>query len=295
MPEIIEIELYRRLLLPIVGLRVAAIHTPDAWYLKHGLEGDGLRDAVLGKTVVDLRRRGKLLLVDLGEERRDPKADASAEGDGDAEAGVGLDADGDAHADVDVDVVLGLRFGMTGRPLLDGAGPPMTLEYSSNRDETAWDRLTIEFDGGGRLRLNDPRRLGGVELDPVESRLGPDAFTLRRADLRRALQSRAPVKAVLLDQHRIAGLGNMLADECCWRAGIDPARIANGLSEAEIGRLHRAIRSALPAMLETGGSHSGRLEVALRVRGTVCPRDGAPLLRRKIGGRTTYSCPVHQR
>jgi formamidopyrimidine-DNA glycosylase len=171
----------------------------------------------------------------------------------------------------------------------------MTLEYSSNRDETAWDRFTIEFDGGGRLRINDPRRLGGVELDPVESRLGPDAFTLRRADLRRALHSRAPVKAVLLDQHRIAGLGNLLADECCWRAGIDPARIANELSEAEIGRLHRAIRSALPAMLETGGSHSGRLDVALRVRGTVCPRDGTPLLRRTIGGRTTYSCPVHQR
>lgn len=277
MPEIIEIELYRRLLLPIVGLRIAAIHTPDAWYLKHGLEGGALRDAALGKSVVDLRRRGKLLLVDLGEDPRNPQADASGEGD------------------VDVDVVLGLRFGMTGRPLLDGAGPPMTLEYSSSRDETAWDRLTIEFDGGGRMRINDPRRLGGVELDPVESRLGPDAFTLRRADLRRALQSRAPVKAVLLDQHRIAGLGNLLADECCWRAGIDPARIANELSEAEIGRLHRAIRAALPAMLESGGSHSGRLDVALRVRGTVCPRDGAPLLRRTIGGRTTYSCPVHQR
>lgn len=285
MPEIIEIELYRRLLLPIVGLRVAAIHTPDAWYLKHGLDGDTLRDAALGKSVVGLRRRGKLLLVDLGDARGDPPAEASGE--------VGVDVE--ASGEVEVDVVLGLRFGMTGRPLLDGAGPPMTLEYSSNRHETAWDRFTMEFDGGGRLRINDPRRLGGVELDPVESRLGPDAFTLRRADLRRALQSRAPVKAVLLDQHRIAGLGNLLVDECCWRAGIDPARIANDLSEAEIGRLHRAIRSALPAMLETGGSHSGRLDVALRVRGTVCPRDGAPLLRRTIGGRTTYSCPVHQR
>jgi formamidopyrimidine-DNA glycosylase len=282
-PEIIEIELYRRLLLPIVGLRIAAIHTPDAWYLKHGLVGKALRDAALRKSVVALRRRGKLLLVDLGEDQPDPQGDVRGEGDVGVEAGV------------DVDAVLGLRFGMTGRPLLDGAGPPMTLEYSSSRDETAWDRFTIEFDGGGRLRINDPRRLGGVELDPVESTLGPDAFTLRRADLRRALQSRAPVKAVLLDQHRIAGLGNLLADECCWRAGIDPARIANELSEAEIGRLHRAIRSALPAMLETGGSHSGRLDVALRVRGTVCPRDGTPLLRRTIGGRTTYSCPVHQR
>jgi formamidopyrimidine-DNA glycosylase len=286
-PEIIEIELYRRLLLPIVGLRVAAIHTPDAWYLKHGLVGDALRDAALGKSVVALRRRGKLLLVDLGEDLRRPQGDVRGEGD--------VDIGAEVDADVDVDVVLGLRFGMTGRPLLDGAGPPMTLEYSSNRDETAWDRFTIEFDGGGRLRINDPRRLGGVELDPVESRLGPDAFTLRRADLRRALQSRAPVKAVLLDQRRIAGLGNLLADECCWRAGIDPARIASELTEAEIGRLHRAIRSALPAMLETGGSHSGRLDVALRVRGTVCPRDGTPLLRRTIGGRTTYSCPVHQR
>ena len=238
----------------------------------------------VGKRVVALRRRGKLLLVDLAEDRH-----------GDSQDGGGDDVEVDVAVDVEVDVVLGLRFGMTGRPLLDGAGPPMTLEYSSNRQETAWDRFTIEFDGGGRLRINDPRRLGGVELDPVESRLGPDAFTLRRADLRRVLQSRAPVKAVLLDQHRIAGLGNLLADECCWRAGIDPARVANDLSEAEIGRLHRAIRSALPAMLDSGGSHSGRLDVALRVRGTACPGTALRCCGARSVGRTTYSCPVHQR
>ncbi|MFM8972305.1 MAG: formamidopyrimidine-DNA glycosylase, partial [Actinomycetota bacterium] len=73
--------------------------------------------------------------------------------------------------------------------------------------------------------LRDPRRLGAVELNPDESRLGPDALTLTFAQLDRAFATRtAPVKAVLMDQQRIAGLGNMLVDEALWRAAVDPAR-----------------------------------------------------------------------
>jgi formamidopyrimidine-DNA glycosylase len=265
-PEIIEIELYRRSLGGIVGRQVAAVHAPDAWYLKHGVEAGELRAALVGRVVVDVRRRGKLLLVDLADD-----------------------------AGSVADVVLGLRFGMTGRPILDGGLAPLTLEYSSGRDDRIWDRFALDFTDGGQLRINDPRRLGGVELEPDEGRLGPDAFTITRAELRRALQSRAPLKAVLLDQQRIAGIGNMIADECCWRAGIDPARPAGSLTDAEVARLHRALRAALAAMLAAGGSHRGRLEVGLRVRGAVCPKDGTPLQRRTIGGRTTYSCPGHQR
>jgi formamidopyrimidine-DNA glycosylase len=99
---------------------------------------------------------------------------------------------------------------------------------------------------------------------------------------------------VLLDQHRIAGIGNLLADELLWRAGIDPARAGGTLAGDEVQRLHRTIRRVLPQLMARGGSHTGDLQAA-RERGAVCPRDGTPLERRTIGGRTTYSCPAHQR
>ena len=77
--------------------------------------------------------------------------------------------------------------------------------------------------------MNDPRRFGSVEIDPAVDRLGPDATTITTTELAAALASARAVKAVLLDQTRIAGLGNLLVDETLWRAGIDPARIARTL------------------------------------------------------------------
>src|SRR5690606_7502787 len=118
-------------------------------------------------------------------------------------------------------------FGMTGRLLVDGGAAIDRLEYSSDRNDPGWDRFVLTFREGGDLRLRDPRRLGGIELDPDESRLGPDALGLTPAQLRRALDGSAqPLKARLLDQARIAGIGNLLADEILWRAGLDPARPA---------------------------------------------------------------------
>jgi formamidopyrimidine-DNA glycosylase len=156
-------------------------------------------------------------------------------------------------------------------------------------------RCTFAFEGGGHLEMVDPRRLGGVELTPDEDRLGVDALAVGPADLRKALgRSRAPLKAWLLDQHRIAGVGNLLADEMLWRAGLDPARAGTSLSPAEVRRLHRHLRETILELTTRGGSHTGDLQVA-RVRGATCPRDGTPLARRTIGGRTTFSCPKHQR
>jgi formamidopyrimidine-DNA glycosylase len=124
--------------------------------------------------------------------------------------------------------------------------------------------------------------------------LGVDATTITLAQLGAALgASAAPLKARLMDQARIAGLGNLLTDETLWRAGLDPARPAGSLSPAERRRLHRHLRRTLDELTARGGSHTGELQVA-RARGASCPKDGAPLLRRTIGGRTTYSCPRHQ-
>ncbi|HET9730140.1 MAG TPA: formamidopyrimidine-DNA glycosylase, partial [Acidimicrobiia bacterium] len=145
---------------------------------------------------------------------------------------------------------------------------------------------------GGEFMLRDPRRLGAVELDPDESRLGPDAASLTRAQLEHAVDARtAPIKAVLMDQHRIAGLGNLLVDEVLWRASIDPTRAAATLDADERRGLHRAIRDTVRVLSRRGGSHTGDL---LRSVDTPCPRDGAAIQRRTVAGRTTYSCPVHQ-
>jgi len=259
MPEMIEVELYRQVADLAVGRTITRVRAPDDWYLKGGVTAAALRSALRGRTVVGTRRIGKLLLVDT---------------------------DGPT---------IGLRFGMTGRLVVDGRAPIERLEYSSARVEPGWVRFALGFDGMGELRIVDPRRLGGVLLAPDESHLGVDALAVRPAQLRDLFaRSRAPVKAWLLDQSHVAGIGNLLADELLWRAGIDPARPARSLEGAEVRRLHRHLVGTVTDLTARGGSHTGDLYLA-RVRGASCPRDGTPLQRRTIGGRTTYSCPRHQR
>lgn len=255
-PEMIEIELYRRLAERTVGRRIRAVHAPDAWFLK-GTVAAEVAAAVEGERITAADRHGKLLLLRAGPS------------------------------------TLGLRFGMTGRLVVDGDAAIDVLEYGTRRIDPAWDRFTLEVDDGS-LVISDPRRLGGVELDPDVGRLGPDALAITLGQLRVALAgSRTALKARLLDQARVAGLGNLLVDEILWRTGLDPARPAGSLDAAEVARLHRGIRSTVGRLLDAGGSHLGRLQSA-RARGGRCPRCDTELRRRTIGGRTTYSCPVHQ-
>lgn len=259
-PELLEVEAYRRLAEEAVGSRVEEVEAPDPWYLKGGLTPGVLSAALGGTTLARARRRGKLLLLDT--------------------------AGGPT---------LGLRFGMTGRLLLDGRDAVGALLYSSPRPEVRWERFALTLHGGGRLVVSDPRRLGGVVLDPEEERLGPDAAAVGPAELRRALAgSGAALKARLLDQARLAGIGNLLADEILWRAGLSPLRPAGSLDQAETRRLHRHLRATTAELARRGGSHTGDLMPARRA-GAVCPRDGAPLARSTVGGRTTWWCPRHQR
>jgi formamidopyrimidine-DNA glycosylase len=259
-PEILEIERYRRLADRTVGRHIATVDAPDPWFLKGGVDAAQLDGAVGGHTITATRRIGKLLLLDL-----------------------------------QAAPTLGLRFGMTGRLIVDDVAGIDELEYGSTRNEVAWNRFGLTFAEGGNLLVNDPRRLGGVLLDPDESQLGPDALSLTAAQLEHALaDSTAPLKARLMDQHHVAGLGNLLTDEALWRAALDPARAAGSLRPRERRALHAALIDTLTTLGARGGSHTGDLHVARRP-GAVCPRDGAPLQRRTIGGRTTYSCPRHQR
>jgi formamidopyrimidine-DNA glycosylase len=258
-PELPEVEAYRRLAERALGREISRVVAPDAWYLKRGLTRRALRMALGGRRFVGARRRGKTLYLDTSD-------------------------DGP---------VLKLGFGMSGRLVVDGVAGVDNLLYASNAPLGKWDRFAVQFSDGGDLRMRDPRRLGRVELDADENRLGPDAVGLTIAGLRAALgNSTSPLKARLMDQARIAGVGNLIADELLWRAGLDPARPAGSLSATEQRRLHRHLVATVGRLL-VGGSHTGDL---MPERGTdgVCPKDGTPLIRRTIGGRTTWSCPTHQ-
>jgi formamidopyrimidine-DNA glycosylase len=260
-PELAAVDAARRLAARALGRRVAEVVAPDAWYLRGGLDAATLGDALVGRRFVDARRVGKLLLLDT--DKGGP--------------------------------VLGLRFGMSGRLLVDGTAGVDELLYTSNQDLERWDRFGVRFVDGGDMRIRDPRRLGGVELAPPEERLGPDALTLTESDLLQALgRSQAPLKARLLDQARLAGVGNLAADEILWRAGLDPGRPAGTLSPKEVARLHEHLVSTLADLIAKGGSHMGDLQPH-RHAGALCPKDATPLVRRTVGGRTTWSCPKHQR
>ena len=143
--------------------------------------------------------------------------------------------------------------------------------------------------------LVDPRRLGRVRLNPPVEKLGPDAQLITPAQFRAALAAgaAAPVKARLLDQERIAGVGNLLADEICWRARIHPARPVGTLTDAEERRLLRACHGAITDALRDGGVHTLTI-VPFRRQAGACPRDHTPMATGKVGGRTTWWCPAEQ-
>ena len=267
MPELAEVEAYRRLAEGSALARpIAAVEASDAWYLKGGLTAEALTPALVGRSLARAERQGKLLLL--------PTSD-----------------DGP---------VLGLRFGMSGRLMVDGTAGVDDLWYASNRDEVRWDRFALVFADGGRLVMRDPRRLGGVSLDPGLSRLGPDALTITLGQLRlalaphRAAGAAVALKARLMDQSRLAGVGNLAADEILWRAALDPTRPASSLADTELRRLHRHLRATLNDFIERGGSHTGEL-MAERHPGGRCPKDGTALVRATVATRSTWWCPKHQR
>jgi formamidopyrimidine-DNA glycosylase len=257
-PELPEVEAYRRVAATAVGRVVAAVAAPDRLVLTGGLGPEQLAGLV-GQMVEAAERKGKLLVLRFDRAR------------------------------------LGLHFGMTGRLLADGVSPVGELRYASPRVEPAWIRFALRWEDGGRLEVVDPRRLGRLVWEPDLGALGPDAATATVDDLARALAGRrTPLKACLLDQRRLAGVGNLIADEVLWRAGLDPRRAGGSLEPAAVRRLHRVLRASIEDLLRRGGSHLGDL-VPERRPGGMCPSDGTGLLCEQVGGRTTWWCPGHQR
>ena len=267
MPEGLEAEIYRRHAEQVLGRTIVRVEVDPMQPM-----ADELTSVLPGLRFTAARRHGKLVLLDTAGVR-----------------GV-------------AGPTLGLHFGMTGRLVVDGGAAIDRLEYASGRDDPAWDRFVVELaprrgrGEPGIMRVNDPRRWARFDLDPDETRLGPDFLTVARDDLAGRLgRRRAALKAILLDQTVVAGFGNLCVDEILWQAGLAPDRPANSLSTAELDALVSAMRLHLPAMLARGGSHRGTLSPELRAALPPCPLDGAPLRRGTVGGRTTIWCPVHQR
>jgi formamidopyrimidine-DNA glycosylase len=260
-PELVEVEIYRRTAERALGRTIASIDANDEWFMKEGTTAQALGAVLVGSSFRATRRIGKLLLLEV-------KSSGA---------------------------VLGLRFGMTGRLVVDGLAGIDELLYSSHRPDPKFVRFGVRFDDGGSMELADPRRLGGVMLDPSVDALGPDAATIELAQLVGALSiGSAALKARLLDQQRIAGIGNLIADEVLWRAKLSPERTVTKLTTREIKRLHVTLISTVAELQHRGGSHLGDL-MAGRSPGAPCPRCGKTLARSTVGGRTSYWCPFEQR
>src|SRR4051794_1696218 len=130
---------------------------------------------------------------------------------------------------------LGLHLGMAGHIALEAP-----------RDRPYWDRFTVEFEDGTRFALRDRRRLGRAVLNPDFSHVGPDAADVSRAEVRRLVgRGNTALKARLLDQSAISGVGNLLADQALWQARLSPRRSTGRLDDDDLDRLRRELRSAV--------------------------------------------------
>lgn len=259
MPELIEVELYRKSAARAVGRTISSVTLPNLTYLK-GTQGfDALQSATHNQNLNQVRRKGKLLILDIG------------------------------------DRSLGLRFGMTGRLVVDGKTPIERLLYTTPKVQRNHIRFVMTFAQGSELAMVDPRGFGNIELQPDETKLGPDAANISRQELGVSLKnSNAILKARLLNQQKISGLGNLLCDEILWRAGLDPRRPCRSLEERELDLLASSIKQTIKVLTQRGGSHVGDIQDQRRKTG-ICPKDGSELHRCSLGGRTTWWCPEHQR
>ncbi len=268
MPELPEVETIKNELLPhVIGRQITGVTL--FWQgIVRDTPVEDFRSRLLGQRVSGLGRRGKYLLFQL----------SSGE-------------------------ILVIHLRMTGSLLLNSAP-----------SDGRFVRAIIHLSDGIELSFRDPRKFGVMWLAPEErvigDRLGPEpleeSFTFEV--LAGRLHNRtAPIKALLLDQEFIAGIGNMYADEALFAAKIHPLRAGGSLSRAEIVKLHHAIQRVLQAAIASQGAsvlnyyrpggglgtaHFG-FSVAHR-GGEFCPNCGTPIKRLAIRNRGSYFCPVCQ-
>jgi formamidopyrimidine-DNA glycosylase len=283
-PELPEVETIRcGLAATVIGRRVDAVDVLCQGSLS---PRDATIADVVGRRVTGIGRRGKLLIVDL--------------------------ADG-MHMLVHPMMTGQLVLVEDGRTLFAGGHPSRSMLEPMPNPTT---RVVFRLDGGRTLFFNDQRKFGRIRLvddaelaaDPFLARLGPEpldgGFTLAGFRKQLARHARAPVKAVLLDQTVVAGIGNIYADESLHLAGVHPRRPAGSLIPDESRRLHDAVRTTLASAVESGGTsfadyvnaargQEGYLARArvFRREGLPCPACGTTIKRIRVAGRGTNVCP----
>lgn len=276
MPELPEVESTRRHLAPVLeGRRVVDVSVRRDRMVRHHERPDDFADRLVGRTVRSLGRVGKLL-----------------------------------RASLDGDLVWVTHLGMSGRMAIHRAGDP----------EAAHTNVVVRVGGGTEVRMVDPRTFGFTAvLTPDEMRTGvgsawgPDALDElpTTARLVGVLEGRsAPIKALLLDQRLLAGLGNIYADEVLFRARIRPDRPGGSLTRDEVRRLRSSVHPVLQAGLRHGGTslddlayllpdgRAGDYLSRLRVygrEGERCRRCGGTVRRSVIRQRSAFWCPGCQR
>jgi formamidopyrimidine-DNA glycosylase len=275
MPELPEVETIRRQLEPrVVEKAIAAAEVLDPLWCAPRRPAD-VEQALRGRRIIGIGRRGKYLIVELDGERF---------------------------------LVMHLR--MTGNFLWVGA---------EDADERPYLRFRMVLDGGARLEFVDLRRFGtGIVLegrdeldDYLSRRLGPEPLeqSFTAEVLQQSARGRkAPIKAFLLNQQMIAGVGNIYADEALFRARIHPLKPAGRLRGEELRRLRDSIVGVLEEGIESFGASidryrdangdegqmQNRFQIHLR-EGEPCPRCGTTVKKMRAAGRGTYFCPRCQR
>ncbi|MGD2175794.1 MAG: DNA-formamidopyrimidine glycosylase family protein [Candidatus Brocadiaceae bacterium] len=259
MPELPDVAMVKRYL-DATGLHqeVTEVEVRDDYVLK-GVSPDRLADAARGSQFCSSTRHGKNLLVELT-------------------GGPWLR----------------LHFGMTGN-----------LKYFKRlADDPEYDRILLTFGTGYHLAYVCQRKLGRVSLAESpeqfvsEEGIGPDALEIGReqfADL--LIQRRGALKARLMDQHLIAGLGNIYSDEVLFRARLHPRQEVEELSRGDLRRLHAAMRKILETSLERGADARDLPRTWLihhRYHGAECPRCGDSIRRMEVNQRGCYFCPACQ-
>jgi formamidopyrimidine-DNA glycosylase len=265
MPELPEVESARAVIArAALDRRIVDVDDSDTFVCRPHPPGE-IRAALVGRSLTTVHRRGKSMWCDTT-------------GDG---------------------PVLGIHLGMSGKIVIAGAdGTELDggdyWERGRAPGDYRYARFSLSFADGGAMLLVDPRRLGRVRLDPPVDELGPDAADISRAQFRAAFASgTAPVKARLLDQNALAGIGNLLADQALWLAKINPRRQVRDLTRNDVNRLYRAVLASVASAVGAGGVHTLSV-IPYRKPGALCPRDDVPMVTGRVGGRTTWWCPREQ-
>ena len=284
MPELPEVETVRRGLHELIIGRIikeAANDTPKSF----PNAAKDVETFLIGSKVIDVRRRAKVLLIDLSSE-----------------------------------YTLVIHLKMTGQlvfrsqDVVFGAGHPNESLIGELPDRST--RVTLAFKDNSKLYFNDQRKFGWMKLIPTlevpnidfMKKVGPEPleadFTADEFAARFTRRAKSPIKAALLDQTVIAGVGNIYADESLWGAKIHPKQLVGMLGKADFERLYTELRAVMNLAIEKGGSTDKNYVNAEGKRGSYmdfarvfrregknCPRCGTEIIKFKAAGRGTHICP----